>query len=448
MPKRSYFQDIVSALGSNLTVTLSNLIIGVILSRVLGAAGYGLYSSIIVVPVIVIGFTQLGIRRSLIFHLGSKQIPEQEILSAVFLLLLYTSALSIIICGSVFFFSDSLIFDPLIVGIVLLTIPLLLSNVFAGGIFLGKEQILRANIINAGPSLLTLVFTVLFVWILDFSVLGAFAAIGLANLVMVYYVYYVHSRDYRVRITWKYHEETIKSLVKLGIVNAIAIFIMQMNYRMDVLMLKKLSTLEQTGYYSLAMQIAEQLWHIPIAIEMIILSRSANTTDDQFVHKTVASIFRISLITGLAGGIFIFFISPWIVPLIFGTAFVQSVPMIQIVLPGILIMVGFRILNSRLTGMGKPQVAIYTFLPALVINFAANLVLIPRYGGTGAAWATNISYFMGSVAYLIVYSRITGMPVTEIFRYRRSDFYFFRDLKNLKSKRKEAFRQKNQNVPE
>ena len=75
-------------LGSNLAVTFSNILTGVILSRILGAAGYGLYSSIIVVPVIVIGFTQLGIRRSLIYHLGNKTESESNILSAVFLLLL------------------------------------------------------------------------------------------------------------------------------------------------------------------------------------------------------------------------------------------------------------------------------------------------------------------------------------------------------------------------
>ena len=288
---------------------------------------------------------------------------------------------------------------------------MLLANVFAGGVFLGKEQILRANIINAGPSLLTLVFTIVFVWILKFSVLGAFTAISVANLVMVLYLYYVYSRVYKVRITWKYHEGTIKSLVKLGLVNAIAIFIMQLNYRMDVLMLKKLSTLEQTGYYSLAMQIAEQLWHVPYAIEMIILSRSANTNDDQFVHKTVASIFRISIIIGLIGGVLIFFISPWLVPLVFGKDFVNSVPMIQVVLPGIFLMIGFRILNSRLTGMGKPQIAIFTFLPALLINFVANMLLIPAYGGVGAAWATNISYALGSLAFVFVYSKMTKMPL-------------------------------------
>jgi O-antigen/teichoic acid export membrane protein len=314
--------------------------------------------------------------------------------------------------------------------LVLLTIPLLLTNIFAGGVFLGKEDIKRAAILNAGPTIITLLLTILFVWGLKMSVLGAFAAIALANFIMFFFTYRLIFIEFRYNITWKYHEGIMKSMIKLGLVNAIAIFIMQLNYRLDILMLKKLSTLEEVGFYSVAMQIAEQLWHIPFAIESIVLSRSANTRDDQFVHRTVASIFRVSLLIGLLAGLLIFFAAPYLVPLIFGQEYIPSVSMIQVVLPGILILVGFRILNSRLTGMGKPQIAIYAFMPALVINFVLNLFLIPRYGGIGASWATNVSYAVGSIIFLIVYAKMVKMPVQEIFRYRKSDFYFFRNIKH------------------
>ncbi|MCK9203308.1 MAG: polysaccharide biosynthesis C-terminal domain-containing protein [Bacteroidales bacterium] len=430
-PKRSYFQDILSFFGSNVTVTVCNLIIGIILSRLLGANGFGLYSSIIVVPIIVIGFTQLGIRRSAIFHIGNKIIPEENIVSALFILLLWTSALSIIICGFVYFFSETQPFDPLIIVFVLLTIPLLLSNIFAGGIFLGKEDIRRASLLNAGPTLLTLLLTIVFVWAIKLSVLGAFLALLVANLIMFLYSYRSIMFGYHFSITWKYHERIIKSMIKLGLVNAIAIFVMQLNYRLDILMLNKLSSLEEVGFYSLAMQIAEQLWYIPYAVENVVLSRSANSKDDVFVHKTVASMFRVSLLIGFALSILIFFVSPYLVPWIFGEEFVASVPMIQVVLPGILILVGFRILNSRLTGMGKPQIAIFTFVPALVINFILNLFLIPLYGGIGAAWATNVSYAVGSVFFIIIYARQVKMPLLKILTFRKSDFYFFRDIRGL-----------------
>ncbi len=438
MAQRSYFQDILSVLGSNVVVTICNLAIGIILSRLLGAAGYGMYSSIIVVPIMVIGFTQLGIRRSAIYHIGLKTDPEKNIVSALFILLLISSFLSILICTLVYFYSESSTYHPLLIGIVFLTIPLLLGNVFAGGFFLGKEQIRRANYLNAAPTAFNLVFVILFVLFLRWSVLGAFIAVALANLVTFFFVCRILIVHDQYRITWKYHEHLMKSMVHLGIMNALAIFIMQLNYRFDILMLKKMSTLEQVGFYSLATQIAEQLWHIPYAIESIIMSRSANTKDNEFVNKTVASIFRVSLLIGILGCLIMFFVSPFLIPLIFGQEYVQSVPLIQTILPGILLLVAFRILNSRLIGMGKPQNAIWTFLPALLLNIGLNLLWIPKYGALGSAWATNVSYGAGSLVFIFLYAKKIKMPVLEIFNYRKSDFYFFRDLKPFPKRKSRA----------
>jgi O-antigen/teichoic acid export membrane protein len=103
--------------------------------------------------------------------------------------------------------------------------------------------------------------------------------------------------------------------------------------------------------------------------------------------------------------------------------------MIRGILPGVLVLVVFRILNSRLAGMGKPQVAIYCFIPALIINLILNIIWIPRHGGMGAVWATNASYGTGCFIFLFAYAWKVKMPVTKIFSYRKSDFYFFRNIK-------------------
>lgn len=418
----------MSVFGSNLAMTAANLMIGIILSRILGAAGFGLYSSIIVVPMIIIGFTQLGIRRATMYHLGSKKLSEDNIVSAVFILLLITSVLSVSISGLVFLFSESKNADPLLLTLVLITVPLVLCNVYAGGIFLGKQEILRANILNAGPTILNLVFIILFVWILKLSVRGAFLALFLGNSGMFFFVFYIIRKSYH--ITWKYHEGIMKSMVRLGIVFALSIFIMQLNYRVDIILLKRYSTLEQVGLYSLAVQIAEQLWHVPYAIETIVLTRSAAATDEQASNRTVASIMRVSFLISILFGSVVYLVVPYLIPLVFGSDFAKSVPMIRGILPGVLLLVVFRILNSRLAGMGKPQVAIYTFIPPLIINLLLNILWIPRYGGMGAVWATNISYILGCAIFLFAYAWKVKMSVIEIFRYRKSDFYFIRNIKN------------------
>jgi O-antigen/teichoic acid export membrane protein len=425
--QRSYFRDIMSVFGSNLAVTAGSLLIGIILSRILGAGGYGLYSSIIVVPLIVIGFTQLGIRRATMYHLAAGKSAEDSIVSAVFILLLITSVLSVLISGLVFLFSESGKADPLLLTLILVTVPFVLCNVFAGGIFLGKQQILKANILNAGPTVMNLAFVIVFVWVLRLSVRGAFLALFLGNISMFFFVFFSIRRSYH--LTWKYHEGIMKSMVRLGVVFALSIFIMQLNYRVDIILLKRFSTLEQVGLYSIAVQIAEQLWHVPYAIETIVLTRSAASSDDQASNRTVASIMRVSFLISILSGGALYFISPYLIPLVFGEEFTKSVPMLRGILPGVLVLVVFRILNSRLAGMGRPQVAIYSFILPLILNLLLNILWIPRYGGMGAVWATNISYATGCAIFLFAYSWKVRMPIAEIFRYRKSDFYFFGNIK-------------------
>ena len=92
---------------------------------------------------------------------------------------------------------------------------------------------------------------------------------------------------------------------------------MQLNYRIDILLLKRLSTLEQVGLYSVATHIAEQLWHVPYAIETIVLTRSA-VARDQASNRKVASIMRVSFLISILLCMRIYLVAPSLIPLIFG----------------------------------------------------------------------------------------------------------------------------------
>jgi hypothetical protein len=49
----------------------------------------------------------------------------------------------------------------------------------------------------------------------------------------------------------------------------------------------------------------------------------------------------------------------------------------------------------------------------------------------GAVWATNISYASGAILFTIIYLRITKTSLTDMLTYRKSDFYFFREVKQF-----------------
>ncbi len=428
MAKRSFFNDIIGVLSSNVFALILGLLTGIIISRVLGPEGRGIYTSIYVVPLIFMSFATFGIRRSAVYHIGKKLFKEEEIISTVYFLLFFTSTIGIIASAIVYYFIDNPDFTLPLIIFAILSIPVRLATGYTRGIFLGKEQFRYANQMNWIPVFLNLIFVVILVWLAGFSILGAIFSIFISYFIVSLYAIIKVSKTILIKI--KYIKSIVKSMLKLGLVYSLALFIMQLNYRVDILLLERLSTFSEVGYYSLGVSIAERLWQLPIAMGMVIMSRSANVENEEELNTDIAHMIRVSFLISLLAAIILFIIVPYIIPLLYGKEFIPSVRMMQLILPGILLFIIFRIINSRVAGMGKPQITIYIFTPALVINIILNYLWIPHYGGLGAAMATNVSYILGTIASVIVYARLTKTPILEIVRYKKEDFNFVASFKN------------------
>ena len=87
-----------------------------------------------------------------------------------------------------------------------------------------------------------------------------------------------------------------RSLLKYGVVYALAFLLMRLNYRVDLLILKRLSEISEVGYYSLGVNIAETIWQIPIAVGLVLMTQSAGENDQKLITAQVCSTLRISFI--------------------------------------------------------------------------------------------------------------------------------------------------------
>ncbi len=314
-----------------------------------------------------------------------------------------------------------------IIALVVLIIPFRLAIVYIAGVFFGKDEIRKANQFEWSINLLNFIFTVVLVWWLELGLLGAVISISVANVIVGIWGLYIVFRKFNIE--FKFHSPIIKQLLKLGIMFSFTFFIIQLNYRVDILLLEKLSTIHEVGIYSLGVHIAEQLWQVPFAISIVLFSRTANLKDQNLITQSTISLARLSFVLIFLLSIVALVVAPYIIPLIFGIDFAASADILFLMLPGVIILVIFRVLSGQLAGMGKPHYAIYVFAPALIINIALNFLWIPEYGGKGAAWASNISYTIGTIGYWIIYSRLLKVDYFEIFKFRKSDMSIFTEIK-------------------
>jgi len=432
LPKRSYFQDIAGVLGSNVFTLLTNFGLVILLSRLLGTEGYGLYTALIVVPTLVVSFFQMGIRPTTVFLIGSGREDENNLVSAMLTILIFTSALGVIFSAAAYALIGTKGYTPALLAMALTTIPMRLTTIYAGGVFLGKEEIPKANMMNWLTGLLTLLLAVAMVYFLKLGIFGAVASLLMGNTVVALLAISMLLRRFKTRLSVK--NPLILKMLGTGVVYALSFLTIQFNYRIDVVLLKVLSVPREVGIYSLGVSVAEMLWQIPLAIGVVVMSRSANATDKNMLNQSTARLLRISLIAGIIISAAIVLFSPLLVPLIFGTEYLPSVRVMQTIMPGIIMIIAFRVLSGQLAGAGRPDAALKAFAPALLVNVVLNYLWIPGYGANGAVMATNVSYTLASVIYLFVFSRISGMPVKEIFRFGKEDWSFVKRFIDRKKK--------------
>src|SRR5690606_8245646 len=130
----------------------------------------------------------------------------------------------------------------------------------------------------------------------------------------------------------------IKAMLSLGIVYAVSLLVINLNYKVDIILLDKLSTPYELGIYSKGSGITQYLWQIPMLLSTIVFARSAVSKNDIKFSCKVAQLLRISIILIGAASLFLFLFSELIIVGMYGEEFRRSIAVLNYLLPGVLIL--------------------------------------------------------------------------------------------------------------
>lgn len=431
---RSIMADIFGVFNTNMAVLIIGFVIGIILPNELGPEATGLYYAILVIPQLTHSLIDLGTRPAIVMLSGRKKVPDEELLSALVFVFAVSTLACVVIYGGIFWWINNPDYSSMFIAIILLNTPLRLVTAYGAAFMLAKEKIRKYNRINWLFPLVNLLGILLFVSLLDLGVLGALLAVISASFVVAVYALTLIFR--KIRLKLRMNAGIIGDIYKYGLIYALSFLVIRFNYRVDIFLLERLSTYSETGYYSLGVNIAELIFQIPFALWIVVVSRSARAEDQTAMARTVLKLLRVAFLTAMVASAALYFLSPWAITLVYGTKFIPSIPVVQQILPGILFVVIFKVLNGHLAGMGKPWVPALAFLPSVLLNIGLNLWWIPLYGAQGAVMATNISYTLGAFILLIVYRKMMKVSWADVFVIRRSDFSFIAQLRDFLRRKK------------
>jgi O-antigen/teichoic acid export membrane protein len=191
------------------------------------------------------------------------------------------------------------------------------------------------------------------------------------------------------------------------------------NYRLDLFLLAAYVSRAEVGRYSVALSVTALAWVLPAALETVVFPRTADLdaarvrgeiAADESDRSTIRAV-RHSVVL-LAPALAIVLVLVLIaVPVLYGSAFAQSVWFGLILIPGVIGLSLGKSISAVVTGRGRPHYALWTTAITVPLTIVLYVVLIPPLGGYGAALGSTVSYLTSTSLALVWFKRTTAIPL-------------------------------------
>ena len=389
---------------------IGTLVLGIaaaiIIARVLGPSGKGAYTLIILVPTLLAALGNLGIGMANIYFIGKeryelKEIASNSIIAGLGLGIILTFASLIYL----FVFQPSFLEGfKLWLFIATLALPAFLIADYFQTILLGENKINQYNLVLLAQSSVILILLAAFLFAFKGGVLEAILAwTGGVLFAAILAILLVRQLT---KIGWSFHWLLFKDSVKFGVQGHIGNIIGLLNYRLDMILISFFMGVTFVGYYSVAVGLVEALWYFPGAVGTVLFARTSGLTTEE-ANESTPRICRNSIFLTFLAAILLFGLGKTIITLFFGASFLPALKPLWILLPGVVFFTLSKVLGNELNGRGKPIIGTIAAAVSLGVNIPLNLLLIPIWGISGAAFASTISYSLDGLIILIAFLRIS-----------------------------------------
>jgi len=410
--------DVGWVLISSVVTLLIGFLLSIVLARWLGAAGLGLYRMVITVQGIAVLVATLGIPTALIKYVAEykdnkdrlSQTTTSGIISSVIFgivtgILLY--ALSVVL-ANIFHMPE------LAHLLKILAFALPFSSLFQAltGLLNGLREMKTFASLLILQSILMIAFIIAFVR-LGFGVEGAVLGIVLSVIGGCIFGLY-RSRRF-VHLSLQGLVQNAKKLVAFGSqmfgANAMGLIL---TYT-DIILIGYFLTVEDVGYYSVAVSLSMLFLMIPMAIQRITYPATSEywaQNNHQALQQMINTSMKYSACILLPLGLGVGFFSREIITTIFGGEFIYAVLPLCVLLIARVIGGSTEIsIGGSFSGVGRPDLVLKIDAISAGTNVGLNILLIPRFGILGAAIATTASLLLGTIIFLALIPRILKVKI-------------------------------------
>ncbi|MFM2448001.1 MAG: hypothetical protein RIS44_451 [Pseudomonadota bacterium] len=294
--------------------------------------------------------------------------------------------------------------------------PFLLIVPTVSGVWLGRSELLPLNgfalaapvSVLMGIALCMLLWPplqvsqVLWAWVLAKSVVGLLA-LGWS----------LKSQRW-ARPDWTLLVPAWRFVALIGLTNVISL----LNYRVNLFLVERLDGLAAAGIYSVAVTVAELLWLVSSAVTTAVYAR-IGASDAQAAAATTVQAVRWGALGVLLASPLLLAVAWWALPAVLGEVYRPAWWYLLMLLPGTLAYSSASGISAYFTNQrGQPWLAGGIALTSMLLNLGLSWWWIPLWGAAGAAVATSVSYGVAIVLGLVLFLRLSHLPLRVLWSKR------------------------------
>lgn len=396
LSKKVALNTIVQILSKTVSIALG-LVTVAIMTRYLGPIGFGQYTTIITFLSFFAVAADLGLTLVTVQMITQPNINQDEVLSNLFSLRLFTAVILLLLAPiSIFFFP----YDPQIkIGVMLATSSFLFValNQILVGLFQKNLRLDRVSIAEI-VSRIILAIGIFLVAHYNLGLNGIIIVTALSSLTsfLLHYLFSLKLARIKLNFNFKIWQEIIKKSWPIGLTIVFNLIYL----RADTLILSLFKSQSEVGIYGATYKVIDVLITLPFifaGIVLPIMTVGWQTNPTRF--KTVMQ-KAFDFMTILALPIFFGaqFVAKPIMTLVAGEAFTASGDVLKILIAACSIIYIGTMFSHGVIALDKQKKIIGAYVFTAITALAGYLIFIPRYSYYGAAWVTIYSELIIALA--------------------------------------------------
>lgn len=438
--KATMIRDLVETFCANALLMLFGGLTSIIIARILGPEMRGEFAVILLWSGIFSTIVSLGINEGLGYFSGTESYQRWKYLFTAFLLTVSIIIILIIpLLLSIPFLMKS--YSPKIIHLGMITIGFNLFFIpqfmLAQSFLQGCGLIRHLNYVNLLNGILYFCL-ICIIWIffprgnydLALTLSAYIITFAILSIVSFALLSMLKKRESQILkngiLSFRYYE--IKNLLRYGMPVNIANIVNQAISRLDQIFLSFFATPNLIGFYVVSLSVSVGISASFLTISAIALPRITNVLKIEEKRSVIRKLFLSYSYSSIPIFFLTLFSAPYLIPILFGSAFAGAVKASQIFSGGMLFIGLNQLCSVILKALNFPKQVMACRMLALGLLAFCLSILVPKYDIVGAAWGVLISNFLASAVIIALVGQKGGIKLLDMAIPKKEDLRAIRNM--------------------